>query len=147
MKTDKIISLCLVLLSFLIAIWRIVTDTSDVILHWNYLGHVTDYGSRYLVLGIPCLSIGLHCVIAYFQKNPGKVNMSGVPVTESNVNFVVSYLSRLRLLCLLLLVYLTLCSCGYLPFHALVVIIAIGVIVLLFLSTKKKCIKSNNDSE
>lgn len=143
----KKISLCLVLLSFLIAIWRIVNDTSDIILHWNYLGHVTDYGSRYFVLGIPCLSVGLHCVITYCQKNPGKVNMNGVPVTESNMNFVVSYLSRLRLVCLLLLVYLTICSCGYLPFHALIVIIGIGVIVLLFLSTKKKCIKSNSDSD
>lgn len=139
MKIDKMISWGLIIAIFTIAIHRIVSDHSDIILHWNYLGRVTDYGSRFFVLGIPFLSICLYFIIAYYTKRPNKVNMSSISITEFNKNYVVNYLLKVKLISLLLLLYLTICSCGYLSFHALLPIVAIVVILLLFLYTKKKC--------
>lgn len=139
MKINNIFSWGVIVAMFAIVACRIVSDASDIILHWNYLGRVTDYGSRYLVLGIPFLSLCLYFVVAYYIKRPNKVNMSGVPIVEFNKRYVVSYLFNLRLVSLLLLLYLTICSCGYLPFHVLFVVLAIAVVLLLFLNTKKKC--------
>lgn len=122
-----------------IVLFRVVTDRADVILHWNYVGHVTDYGSRYLLLLLPVVSLGLYYLMEYYLEHPTKVNMSGVVISEKNAVNVVAYLLLLRLIVLVMMGYLAFCACGYLPFYALIVLLGIVAILFLFLKTKKQC--------
>lgn len=139
MKINKIVSWLIILLMTVIVLFRIVTDRADAIWHWNYVGHVTDYGSRYLLLLLPVVAVGLYFLMEYYLKHPKKVNMTGVVVSDKNVAYVVKYLLMLRLTILVMVGYLAVCACGYLPFYALIVLLGIIAILVFFLKAKKQC--------
>lgn len=136
---NKLISCMLIFVTAVIVIFRIVTNSADVILHWNAVGHVTDYGSRYLLLLFPLITIALYVLWEWYIKHPAKVNMGGVSITKKNKKYVISYLLQLRIIVLVMIGYLAICASGYLPFYALLVILGIVIVLFLFVRTKKLC--------
>lgn len=119
----------------MVSIYRIMTNNAEIILHWDFLGRVTDYGNKYLILLFPVISLVLYFVIDYYLKNPKKVHLKGI-AASLKTKFVVRYFSKVRVVCMLLLLYLQLCASGYIPFYALVAILGLALIFCIYLYVK-----------
>ena len=141
MKTAKILNLIAIL--FLIAnlgvAIYIVLNKSSLILHWDFLGHVTNYGAQQFILVLPFVS-GLICaILRRYIKDPYKMNRIGSIVqTEQNATLLRNYLDVASVGVTALLLYVTMCSGGLLPMSPYVVYSIICVIAGFYIYTRHR---------
>ena len=141
MKTTKILNLIVIL--FLIANLGvaifIVLNKSYIILHWDILGHVTNYGAQQFILVLPLVSCLIYAILRRYIKDPYKMNYIGSIVqTEQNATLLRNYLDVASVGVTALLLYVTMCSGGLLSMSPYVVYSIICVVAGLYIYTRHR---------
>ena len=54
---NKILQLLTIIATFVIAIVKMLDDTDKIILHWDFWGNITRYGSKYYIIFLPVISL------------------------------------------------------------------------------------------
>lgn len=139
---NKVLELGIVFVTLAVTVFRISTGEAEIILHWDFLGRVTDYGSKYFAVAFPLLSCGLYCLFDYYQRKPEKLHLKGVEMTEQNKKILVKFILIERLIVLTLLAYIAFCAYGYLPFSMILVVFVIIVLIGMSLYGKKLQIRN-----
>lgn len=145
MKTDirKYLSLALILATFIVAVVRMF-DAGDIVLHYNFAGEADWHGSRWAVIALPLVSLGLYALLRYYERHPEKYNFPFSLRNREKVYSVLNAYNRwLGLLLSALLLYITLCASGYLLLNLLVVYAVLIVIVVMMAAATGKAAKCN----
>ena len=53
---------------FIVAIVRIVDNTEKIILHWDFWGNITSYGSKYYIIFLPIISLIIYALFRYYKR-------------------------------------------------------------------------------
>lgn len=137
MKT-RILSGIIILATFFTAIYRITHSAADIVLHWDFSGDVTSYGSKNLLIILPLISLGLTLLIAYYEKNPNKLYYPfKYKDTEFNNKAMEFYCHVITIIITLLLLYITICSAQYFDLQPIVVILFLLLIFVLYVYTRR----------
>lgn len=136
---SKIISLIIIISIFVLSVNRIIEKTENIILHWDFVGNITSYGSKHLILFLPIISCFIFFILRRKEKSPLKTNMlTKVKNTDNNKLLIVQYLRIINPIILLILLYITACSAQYLVFQSGIIIVALAFIIGLYIYTKAK---------
>ena len=57
------VSLVWVVLTIIVAVARLFVGEDQIILHWNITGQADDYGSKYLILLLPLISLLIFLIL------------------------------------------------------------------------------------
>lgn len=133
------VSLVWVVLTFLVAIVRLFVGEEQIILHWNITGQADDYGSKYLILLLPLISLLIFLMLYSYSKNPYKMNTRArIVQNEHNTELLCRYYSIVQLLVTTLLLYLTIAIAGYVPMYVFLICLPIIGVALYSVYTKHK---------
>lgn len=136
---SKIVSILIIIATFLVAIVTIASDSETIILHWDFFGNITSYGTKYYLIILPIISTILYFVFFYYEKNPYKLNRtSKIEETPDNKIAMVKYVRITAPLVLLILLYVTLCSAQIIDLHPLVIITILTFIAIFHIYTYRK---------
>ena len=113
---NKIASIIIIMATFTVALVKMAGDSEQIILHWDFFGHVTDYGPKYCLIILPLVSTLLYCLFFHAKKG----------------------VQAMAPLVLLLLLYVTLCSAQLVTLQPLVILALLLVIVTVQIYYKKK---------
>lgn len=101
---SKLISMATIIATFMIAIIKILDNTEKIILHWDFWGNITKYGSKYYIIALPIISSLLYAIFLYYERNPYKMNqISKIEVTPNNTKLLSRYVRIVSSLVLLIL--------------------------------------------
>ncbi len=115
MAKHKILAIILNVLTFGIAVFRMITDQSDVIVHWGTSGRWREYGPFWSIIFLPIVSVLLFVLVS---KNK--------PINHSlTVNYKKKYARMLLPLLALIFLYLTICAAGYAHLHPLILLVLV----------------------
>lgn len=143
MKT-KILSIVIIVATFMLSIIRITNGIDDIILHWDLLGNVTSYGSKYLILLLPIISCIIFFVLRRQEKYPFEINrLMKISNTENNRCLIVKYLRVITPVVLLILLYIAACSAQYLLLHSWIILVALVFIIGLYIHMNLKLDKGS----
>lgn len=129
----EITSVVIIIAIFVVAIVRIF-DHSDIILHWDFVGDADSWENCLLMLILPMVSVGVYFFLKYFERHPSKCNIPFRVVNKDAVYpIIVRSMYRARQIILLMFLYITVCSAGYLDLNALIVnafvVLALGMVI------------------
>lgn len=111
-------------------------NSGKIILHWDFLGNVTSYGTKYYIIFIPAIATVLYFVLLYYEKNPFKMNrMSRIKETPDNARALTRYLQVTAPLVLAIALYVTLCSAQIITLHPWVILVILLFIVIFYFYT------------
>lgn len=109
MQKIKIITLSLVLFTWILSFYAFFSSSERIVTHWNINGIPDGYGSRYFLFFLPVTSL-ISCTLTLFvQKNPQFINLpielSGKKKERaihecSNMLLWTNFLSTLLFLCI-----------------------------------------------
>lgn len=112
MAKYKITAVIIHLLTFIIAVYRMITDHSDVIIHWGPSNRMRDYGPYWTIIFLPIIS-----VLIFFLLLKGRPINHSVTVDSKKKGVPV----RLPLFAFVFL-YITFCAAGYVNLHPLILL-------------------------
>jgi len=82
---NKIVQLLTLVAIFIVAIIKIVSNAERIVLHWDFMGNITSYGSKYYII---CLPIILYMILLHYKENPFKINhIPKIDMTPKNKIF------------------------------------------------------------
>lgn len=91
-KTLNIIAILFLIANVGVAIF-IALHNSSIILHWDFLGHVTHHGEQQFILVFPLVSCLVYAILRWYIKDPYKINHVGsISKTERNKQLLRNYL-------------------------------------------------------
>lgn len=133
---SKIISTLIIIATFLVAMIKMADNSGKFILHWDFQGNVTSYGTKYYIIFIPIIATVLYFVLLYYEKNPFKMNrMSRIKETPDNARALTRYIQVTAPLVLAIALYVTLCSAQIITLHPWVILAILLFIVIFYFYT------------
>lgn len=132
-KISKYSSILLIIATALVTVYRVVGSTEDIILHWDFAGNVTDYGSRYALIAFPFIAMFLYLVSNSYRSHPYDLfrpSTRALIQSDRNEARIKRCIDVINPLIALLMLYVTLCSAQYLPLNSwLLCAVIIGILV------------------
>lgn len=135
---SKILSLAIIIAITIIALYCILSGPETIILHWNISGEAESYGSKYLILALPVISLIVFLLIVNQEKHPYDTSLvSGK--TRKNRN--PKALQDIMPILLLVILYLTACSVQIISMSSIVPFSLIIIAIILFMYKSRKLTK------
>ena len=145
-KTLNIIAILFLIANVGVAIF-IALHNSSIILHWDFLGHVTHHGEQQFILVFPLVSCLVYAILHWYIKDPYKINHVGsILKTERNKQLLRNYLVVASVGITALLLYVTICSGGLLLMSPFVVYTTIGILIVSYTYTRRRLERVWSDS-
>lgn len=136
---SRIVQIAVVFLTFIVAVFRITEGSESIILHWDFGGNITSYGSKYYIIFLPIVSSLLYMIFQKYAKDPYRMNcISKIAVTSNNTKALVRYIHIVAPLVLVVLLYVTLCSAQIMELQPLFIITIICVVILFYVYTYRR---------
>lgn len=137
MKT-KILSLAIIIAITIIALYCVLSGSETIILHWNIGGEAESYGSKYLILTLPLISLIIFLLIVNQEKHPYDTSLMS---EKSRKNRNPKALRDIMPILLLAILYITACSVQIISMSSLVPFSLIIIAIILFIYKSRKSIK------
>lgn len=135
---SKILSLAIIIAITVIALYCVLSGPETIILHWNIGGEAESYGSKYLILAHPAISIIVFLLVINQEKHPYDTSLvSGK--TRNNRN--PKALRDIMPILLLVILYLTACSVQIISMSSIVPFSLIIITIILFMYKSRKSTK------
>ena len=126
---SKILSLAIIIAITVIALYCVLSGPETIILHWNIGGEAESYGSKYLILALPVISLIIFLLIVNQEKHPYDTSLLSEK-TRKNRN--PKALRDIMPILLLVILYLTACSVQIISMSSLVPFSLIIIAIILF---------------
>lgn len=137
MKT-KILSLAIIIAITVIALYCVLSGPETIILHWNIGGEAESYGSKYLILTLPVISLIVFLLIVNQEKHPYDTSLMS---EKSRKNRNPKALRDIMPILLLAILYITACSVQIISMSSLVPFSLIIIAIILFMYKSRKSTK------
>ena len=135
---SKILSLAIIIAITIIALYCVLNGPETIILHWDIGGEAESYGSKYLILVLPVISLIVFLLVINQEKHPYDTSLvSGK--TRNNRN--PKALRDIMPILLLVILYLTACSVKMLPMSSIVLISLRFLAIIIFMYKSRKSTK------
>lgn len=135
---SKILSLAIIVAITIIALYCVLNGPETIILHWNISGEAESYGSKYLILAHPAISIIVFLLIINQEKHPYDTSLLSEQSRRK------SYPKAIRTIMPILMVvilYLTACSVQIISMSSIVPFSLIIIAIILFMYKSRKSTK------
>ena len=126
---SKILSLAIIIAITIIALYCVLSGPETIILHWNIGGEAESYGSKYLILALPVISLIVFLLIVNQEKHPYDTSLMS---EKSRKNRNPKALRDIMPILLLALLYITACSVQIISMSSLVPFSLIIIAIILF---------------
>ena len=126
---SKILSLAIIIAITVIAIYCVLSGPETIILHWNIGGEAESYGSKYLILTLPVISLIVFLLIVNQEKHPYDTSLMS---EKSRKNRNPKALRDIMPILLLAILYITACSVQIISMSSLVPFSLIIIAIILF---------------
>lgn len=132
---SKILSLAIIIAITVIALYCVLSGPETIILHWNIGGEAESYGSKYLILALPVISLIVFLLIVNQEKHPYDTSLLSEK-TRKNRN--PKALHDIMPILLLVILYLTACSVQIISMSSIVPFSLIIIAIILFIYKSRK---------
>ena len=126
---SKILSLAIIIAITVIALYCVLNGPETIILHWNIGGEAESYGSKYLILTLPLISLIIFLLIVNQEKHPYDTSLVS---EKSRKNRNPKALRDIMPILLLAILYITACSVQIISMSSLVPFSLIIIAIILF---------------
>ena len=126
---SKILSLAIIIAITIIALYCVLSGPETIILHWNIGGEAESYGSKYLILTLPVISLIVFLLIVNQEKHPYDTSLMS---EKSRRNRNPKALRDIMPILLLAILYITACSVQIISMSSLVPFSLIIIAIILF---------------
>ena len=126
---SKILSLAIIIAITIIALYCVLSGPETIILHWNIGGEAESYGSKYLILALPVISLIVFLLIVNQEKHPYDTSLMS---EKSRKNRSPKALRDIMPILLLAILYITACSVQIISMSSLVPFSLIIIAIILF---------------
>ena len=126
---SKILSLAIIIAITIIALYCVLSGPESIILHWNIGGEAESYGSKYLILTLPVISLIVFLLIVNQEKHPYDTSLMS---EKSRKNRNPKALRDIMPILLLAILYITACSVQIISMSSLVPFSLIIIAIILF---------------
>ena len=126
---SKILSLAIIIAITVIALYCVLSGPETIILHWNIGGEAESYGSKYLILSLPLISLIIFLLIVNQEKHPYDTSLMS---EKSRRNRNPKALRDIMPILLLAILYITACSVQIISMSSLVPFSLIIIAIILF---------------
>ena len=126
---SKILSLAIIIAITIIALYCVLSGPETIILHWNIGGEAESYGSKYLILTLPFISLIVFLLIVNQEKHPYDTSLMS---EKSRKNRNPKALRDIMPILLLAILYITACSVQIISMSSLVPFSLIIIAIILF---------------
>ena len=126
---SKILSLAIIIAITIIALYCVLSGPETIILHWNIGGEAESYGSKYLILALPVISLIVFLLIVNQEKHPYDTSLMS---EKSRRNRNPKALFDIMPILLLAILYITACSVQIISMSSLVPFSLIIIAIILF---------------
>lgn len=126
---SKILSLAIIIAITIIALYCVLSGPETIILHWNIGGEAESYGSKYLILALPVISLIVFLLIVNQEKHPYDTSLMS---EKSRKNRNPKALRDIMPILLLAILYITACSVQIISMSSLVPFSLIIIAIILF---------------
>ena len=126
---SKILSLAIIIAITIIALYCVLSRPETIILHWNIGGEAESYGSKYLILTLPLISLIIFLLIVNQEKHPYDTSLMS---EKSQKNRNPKALRDIMPILLLAILYITACSVQIISMSSLVPFSLIIIAIILF---------------
>ena len=135
---SKILSLAIIIAITVIALYCVLSGPETIILHWNIGGEAESYGSKYLILVLPVISLIVFLLVINQEKHPYDTSLlSEQSRRKSNPKAIRTIMPIL----MVVILYLTTCSAQMLPMSSIVLFSLIFLAIIIFIYKSHKQIK------
>jgi len=134
---SKILSLAIIIAITVIALYCVLSGPETIILHWNIGGEAESYGSKYLILTLPLISLIIFLLIVNQEKHPYDTSLMS---EKSRKNRNPKALRDIMPILLLAILYITACSVQIISMSSLVPFSLIIIAIILFIYKSRKSI-------
>lgn len=135
---SKILSLAIIIAITVIALYCILSGPETIILHWNIGGEAESYGSKYLILALPVISLIVFLLVINQEKHPYDTSLlSEQSRRKSNPKAIRTIMPIL----MVVILYLTACSAQMLPMSSIVLLSLIFLAIIIFMYKSRKSTK------
>lgn len=135
---SKILSLAIIIAITVIALYCVLSGPETIILHWNIGGEAESYGSKYLILALPVISLIVFLLVINQEKHPYDTSLlSEQSRRKSNPKAIRTIMPIL----MVVILYLTACSAQMLPMSSIVLLSLIFLAIILFMYKSRKSTK------
>ena len=135
---SKILSLAIIIAITIIALYCSLSGPETIILHWNISGEAESYGSKYLILALPVISLIVFLLIVNQEKHPYDTSLM---CEKSRRNRNPKALHDIMPILLLAILYITACSVQIISMSSLVPFSLIIIAIILFMYKSRKSTK------
>ena len=135
---SKILSLAIIIAITVIALYCVLSGPETIILHWNIGGEAESYGSKYLILALPVISLIVFLLIVNQEKHPYDTSLMS---EKSRKNRNPKALRDIMPILLLAILYITACSVQIISISSLVPFSLIIIAIILFMYKSHKSTK------
>ena len=135
---SKILSLAIIIAITIIALYCVLSGPETIILHWNIGGEAESYGSKYLILTLPVISLIIFLLIVNQEKHPYDTSLMS---EKSRKNRNPKALRDIMPILLLAILYITACSVQIISMSSLVPFSLIIIAIILFMYKSRKSTK------
>ena len=132
---SKILSLAIIIAITIIALYCVLSGPETIILHWNIGGEAESYGSKYLILTLPLISLIIFLLIVNQEKHPYDTSLMS---EKSRKNRNPKALRDIMPILLLAILYITACSVQIISMSSLVPFSLIIIAIILFIYKLRK---------
>ena len=135
---SKILSLAIIIAITIIALYCVLNGPETIILHWDIGGEAESYGSKYLILALPVISLIVFLLVINQEKHPYDTSLLSEQSRRK------SYPKAIRTIMPILMVvilYLTACSAQMLPMSSIVLLSLIFLAIIIFIYKSRKSTK------
>lgn len=134
---SKILSLAIIIAITVIALYCVLSGPETIILHWNIGGEAESYGSKYLILALPVISLVVFLLIVNQEKHPYDTSLMN---EKNRKNRNPKALRDIMPILLLAILYITACSVQIISMSSLVPFSLIIIAIILFIYKSRKSI-------
>ena len=135
---SKILSLAIIIAITVIALYCVLSGPETIILHWNIGGEAESYGSKYLILALPLISLIIFLLIVNQEKHPYDTSLMS---EKSRKNRNPKALRDIMPILLLVILYLTACSVQIISMSSIVPFSLIIIAIILFMYKSRNSTK------
>lgn len=135
---SKILSLAIIIAITVIALYCVLSGPETIILHWNIGGEAESYGSKYLILALPVISLIIFLLIVNQEKHPYDTSLMS---EKSRRNRNPKALRDIMPILLLAILYITACSVQIISMSSIVPFSLIIIAIILFMYKSRKSTK------
>ncbi|MBF1589002.1 MAG: DUF1648 domain-containing protein [Prevotella sp.] len=135
---SKILSLAIIIAITVIALYCVLSGPETIILHWNIGGEAESYGSKYLILTLPLISLIIFLLIVNQEKHPYDTSLMS---EKSRRNRNPKALRDIMPILLLAILYITACSVQIISMSSIVPFSLIIIAIILFMYKSRKSTK------